>query len=101
VLVRVRVLAVLGSVLLALGLLAGAVNREVLDGARFAGHVDAVRMDPVVAGRAGEAIAGRVLAADPDLIAVRPLLEGAATALVRSPGFGRSSGWRRGRRTRR
>jgi hypothetical protein len=30
------VLALLGAVLLALGLLAGAVNREILDGARFA-----------------------------------------------------------------
>ena len=36
-------LALLGAVLLPLGLLAGAVNREVLDGARFAQHVDSVR----------------------------------------------------------
>jgi len=43
-----RILAVVGSVLLALGLLAGAANREILDGARFARHVDAVRMDPAV-----------------------------------------------------
>jgi hypothetical protein len=83
-----RILAVLGSVLLALGLLAGSANREVLDGARFAEHVDAVRMDPLVAERAGEAITGRLLAADPDLIAVRPLLEAAATSLVSSSAFG-------------
>jgi hypothetical protein len=44
-----RILAVAGSVLLALGLLAGAANREVLDGARFARHADAVRMDPLIA----------------------------------------------------
>ena len=81
-------LAVLGAVLLALGLLAGSVNREVLDGARFAQHVDSVRKDPLVAERVGQAITGRLLAADPDLIAVRPLLESAATALVGSPTFG-------------
>ncbi len=83
-----KILAVLASVLLALGLLAGAANREVLDGARFAEHVDAVRMDPLVAERAGQAITGRLLAADPDLLAVRPLLEAAATSLVSSPAFG-------------
>ena len=81
-------LAVLGAVLLALGLLAGSANREVLDGARFAQHVDSVRKDPLVAERVGQAITGRLLAADPDLIAVRPLLESAATALVGSPTFG-------------
>ena len=81
-------LVVLGAVLLALGLLAGAVNREVLDGARFAAHVDSVRKDPVVTERAGQAITGRLLAADPDLVAVRPLLESAAASLVGSPTFG-------------
>jgi hypothetical protein len=81
-------LAVLGAVLLALGLLAGSVNREVLDGARFAEHVDSVRKDPLVAERTGQAITGRLLAADPDLVAVRPLLESAATSLVGSPTFG-------------
>jgi hypothetical protein len=89
--VRARVpvaLAVLGAVLLSLGLLAGSVNREVLDGARFAEHVDTVRKDPLVAERAGQAITGRLLIADPDLVAVRPLLESAATSLVGSPTFG-------------
>jgi hypothetical protein len=79
---------VLGAVLLALGLLAGAVNREVLDGARFAEHVDSVRTDPLVAERVGQAITARLLVADPDLVAVRPLLESAATSLVGSPTFG-------------
>jgi hypothetical protein len=81
-------LAGLGTVLLALGLLAGSVNREVLDGARFAEHVDTVRTDPAVARQLGQAITARVLAADPDLVAVRPLLEAAATSLVSSPAFG-------------
>jgi hypothetical protein len=64
------------------------VNREVLDGARFAEHVDSVRKEPLVAERTGQAITGRLLAADPDLVAVRPLLESAATSPVGSPTFG-------------
>jgi hypothetical protein len=80
--------AVAGSFLLLLGILAGAVNRSVVDGARFAEHVDAIRADPVVARQIGTAITGRLLAADPDLVAVRPLLEAAATSLVSSPAFG-------------
>ena len=43
------------AVLLWLGLLAGAANREVLAGARFAEHVDAVRIDPQVAHYTGQA----------------------------------------------
>ena len=39
-------------------------------------------------GRSVEAITGRLLTADPDLIAVRPLLEAAAISLVSSPAFG-------------
>ena len=81
-------LAVLGAVLLSLGLLAGSVNREVLDGARFARHVDSVRTDPLVAERGGQAITAQLLAADPNLVAVRPLLESAATSLVGSATFG-------------
>jgi hypothetical protein len=76
------------SLLLILGILAGAVNRSVVDGARFAEHVDAIRTDPAVARQVGTAITGRLLAADPDLVAVRPLLEAAATSLVSSPAFG-------------
>jgi len=81
-------LAVLGAVLLSLGLLAGSVNREVLDGARFARHVDSVRTDPLVAERGGQAITAQLLAADPNLVAVRPLLESAATSLVGGATFG-------------
>ncbi len=77
----------LGTVLLIGGLLAGLVNRNVLDGPRFAQHVDAVRRDPAVARQVGLAITGRVLAAQPDLVAVRPLVESVATSLVASPAF--------------
>jgi len=88
ILVRGRLSTVLvaaGTVLLLGGLLAGIANRNVLDGPRFAQHVDAIRSDPAVARQIGRAITDRVLAADPDLVAVRPLIEAAAVVLVRSP----------------
>ena len=78
----------LGAVLLLLGVLAGVVNRQILDGSRFAGHVDALRRDPAVARQIGTAISDRVIAADPNLVAVRPLLEATATSLAASPAFG-------------
>jgi hypothetical protein len=78
----------LGALLLALGLLCGLANRHVLDGEGFAGHVDAIRTDPAVARQVGDLIVQRVVAANPDLVALRPLLQSTAAALVGSPAFG-------------
>ena len=75
---------VLGCLLLLLGGLAGIVNRQVLDGPRFADHVDAVRSDPAVARLVGQRITDRVLELEPDLVAVRPLIEAVATSLAGS-----------------
>ncbi|HEX6394348.1 MAG TPA: hypothetical protein VFZ97_12985 [Acidimicrobiales bacterium] len=77
----------LAWVLLAGGLVAGVVNRQVLDGSQFASHVDAVRRDPAVSRQIGEAITTRALAASPDLVALRPLVEATSIALVGSPAF--------------
>jgi hypothetical protein len=81
-------LLVLGTLLLTGGLLAGIVNREVIDGSRFADHVDNIRKDPAVARQVGAVISDRVLAVDPDLVAIRPLVESASVALVASSAFG-------------
>jgi hypothetical protein len=83
-----RLLTVVGALLLLLGAVAGVVNREVLDADRFAGHVDAVRADPAVSRQVGALITDRILAAQPDLTAIRPLLESTATTLVASPALG-------------
>ncbi len=77
----------IGSVLLLLGILAGLVNRNVLDGDRFAQHVDSIRRDPAVSRQIGQAISNRAVAADPQLLAVRPLVEAASTSLAASPTF--------------
>ncbi|MET1039010.1 MAG: hypothetical protein ABW075_12100 [Aeromicrobium sp.] len=83
-----RVVSVIGSALLLVGLVAGVVNRQVLDGDRFAAHVDAIREDPQVARQLGLVITDRILEQQPDLTGLRPLIESAATTLVSSPALG-------------
>jgi hypothetical protein len=83
-----RLLLVLGAVLLLAGVLAGVVNREVLDGDRFADHVDAIRQDDAVSREIGAALTDEILQAEPDLVVARPAVESAVTTLVRSPAFG-------------
>ncbi len=83
-----RLVSLLAAVLLLVGLVAGVVNQQVLDGSRFAGHVDSVRSDPAVARQIGLLLTDRVLDQQPDLTGLRPLLETASTALVASPALG-------------
>jgi hypothetical protein len=78
----VRVLTVLGAVLAALGLIAGHLNRELLDGPTFARHVDEIRRDDDVAAAVGQRIADQLIASHPDLIAIRPLVEQTAVRVV-------------------
>jgi hypothetical protein len=83
----VAVLCVLGTVLLALGTVAGVANRQLVDGARFAAHADEVRQDEAVARQVGIAMTEAVVRADPSLSAVRPLIEATAISVVGSPAF--------------
>lgn len=78
----------LGVLLLLVGAVSGVVNREVLDADRFAAHVDAVRTDPEVARQVGALLTDRLLEDQPDLVAIRPLIETTATALVSSASVG-------------
>lgn len=52
-----RILVALGVLLLVGGTIAGVVNRQVLNSAGFAAHVDAIRADPDVARELGIVIA--------------------------------------------
>ncbi len=81
-------LVVLGTLLMLVGTIAGVVNREVLDAGRFTAHVNAVRTDPYVARQVGILLTDRLLEAQPDLTAVRPLLLTTATTVVASPALG-------------
>lgn len=84
---RSGALMALGALLLALGLVAGIANRNLLDGERFAQHADAIRQDHAVARQLGGLISAAVIDAQPNLIAVRPLLQAAATTMVESDAF--------------
>jgi hypothetical protein len=76
---------VLAAIFLLVGLVAGLVNRQVVDGSRFASHVDAIRRNPAVSRQIGETITNQTLAAAPNLVALRPLIEATATSLAASP----------------
>jgi hypothetical protein len=78
----------LGTLLLLAGTIAGVVNREVLDAGRFADHVNAVRADPAVSRELGALVTERILADQPDLTAMRPLLESTVTSIIASPALG-------------
>src|SRR4051812_38915273 len=82
------VLACLGTLLVLVGAVSGVADREVLDADRFAAHVDAVRTDPDVARQLGELLTARLLDQQPDLVALRPLLQATATGVVSSPALG-------------
>jgi hypothetical protein len=79
-----RTLVVIGAVLAGLGLVAGHINREVLDGPRFAEHVDEIRRDDEVAAALGEEIATRLILSNPNLVALRPLVESVSTRVAGS-----------------
>lgn len=78
------VLLVIGAVVLALAGLAVAANSAFADSESFASRLNEVRKDPAVAAQAGQVAAEQILAAKPDLVAVKPLLEGVATWVVGS-----------------
>lgn len=75
----------IGALLLVVGTVAGVVNREILDADRFAAHVDAARTDPDVARQLGVLITDGLLEEQPDLVAIRPLIETTSTSVVSSP----------------
>lgn len=83
-----RVLFALGSFAILLGLVAGVVNREVIDGNRFAEHVDNIRADGDVSRQVGTLLSDRLIAANPELVGLRPLVESAAAATVSSRALG-------------
>jgi hypothetical protein len=78
----------LGTLLLLVGAVAGVLNRELLDADRFATHADAVRTDSDVARQLGRLLTGRIISEQPDLVALRPLVEATATGVVSSSALG-------------
>ncbi|MFT4084796.1 MAG: hypothetical protein QM638_19630 [Nocardioides sp.] len=82
-----RLLTGVGAVALVLGLVAGVVNRQVVDTGNFVAHADAVRTEARVSDLIGDRLTDRVLEAKPDLVLVRPLLQSTLQGTVRSAAF--------------
>jgi hypothetical protein len=71
----IRGLLVVGGIMAALGLVAGHLNRNLIDGPTFAEHVDDLRRDDAVATHVGRSISTQLVQSRPDLIALLPLVE--------------------------
>ena len=82
-----RVLLLIATLALSVGLVAGVANHELADGNRFAAHANAVRMDDRVSDLIGVAISDQVIRYDQNLVALRPAIEAVLGALVRSSTF--------------
>jgi hypothetical protein len=76
------VLLVLGGVLLFLALPAGYVNRTVLDAPTFADRVDELRRRDEVAQVLGDEVAQQLIARNPDLVAIAPLVQTVARGVM-------------------
>ena len=78
------VLLIVGGLVLALAVPAGYLNRTVLDAPTFAERVDDVRRRDDVSAVLGREVSRQLIAANPDLVALAPLLEQTSIAVVRS-----------------
>ncbi|MGV1004743.1 MAG: hypothetical protein ACOYEV_08225 [Candidatus Nanopelagicales bacterium] len=77
-------LLILGAVLFALSGMVGWINNTLVDSANFAHYANEVRRDPQVGYQFGLLVGGAAVDADPDLIAIRPAIEGAAGSALGS-----------------
>ncbi|MFC6712409.1 hypothetical protein [Branchiibius cervicis] len=83
-----RILMVLATVLAAAAMLAGLANFELLNGNRFAGHADDIRKDPAVASALGVIVTDKIITANTNLAALRPLVQSTTTSVIESDAAG-------------
>ena len=82
------VLAVLAAVALMVSVVAAFATREVFDADRFAARTEQALQTEAVSAEVARRLTDAVITAQPDLVAVRPLVLGAAEGVVRSAAFG-------------
>ena len=82
-----RLLAVLAALALTAGVVAIYADRAVFDADGFADRVDAALRSDAVSEELGERLTDEAISAQPDLVAVRPLLDGVAQTIVRGAAF--------------
>lgn len=78
---------VTGTVLFLLASVAGFLNANVVNGPRFANHINEMRQDPALAAAVGNEVAALVVDTQPDLVAVAPAIESAAATVLSSTAF--------------
>lgn len=78
---------VVAAVLFFVGSLAGFLNANVVNGPRFAAHIDTMRQNPAVASAVGAQVAAVAVEAKPDLVAIEPAVQAAAATVVSSTAF--------------
>ncbi|KYH45050.1 hypothetical protein [Branchiibius sp. NY16-3462-2] len=83
-----RILMVLATILTAAAMLAGLANFELLNGNRFAGHADDIRKDPAVASALGVIVTDKIITANTNLAALRPLVQSTTTSVIESDAAG-------------
>ena len=76
------ILAIVGTLLLVVGMAAGFTRYEVLDSARFTATADQLRKDPQVAHQVGIVVSDRIVTANPSLRLLRPLVQRTATSVI-------------------
>lgn len=79
--------AALAALALTVALVAGYLQQTVFDADGFAGRVDAALRTEAVSADIANRLADAAVRAEPDLIAVRPLVAGAAQGIVRGAAF--------------
>ena len=82
-----RVLVVLAAVFAVLALVAGYARHAVVDSDQFANRATAALEDDAVRTLIAARVTDEVLVREPDLIAVRPLLESVTSSVVSSGAF--------------
>ncbi len=82
-----RVLAVFGAVALLASLASAYASRALFNPDQFANRASAALEDRAVADEVGIRVANELVGAEPDLIAVRPALEGVTSSVVRGGAF--------------
>ena len=78
---------VTGTVLFVLASVAGFLNANVVNGPRFAAHINEMRQDPALAAAVGTKVAALVVDTQPDLVAVQPAIKTAAATVLSSTAF--------------
>lgn len=79
-----RTALILGGISLAVGVLAGTLNKNILNGPTLITHVENIRMDPQVTDALTNTLTDKIVSQAPQLEAARPIIHSVANTVVTS-----------------